>query len=257
MRSRRIDNTYEFAFVSHATLEPHNCTAHFRDGECSIIGPLQMPASGRQIVAQALGIAPDKVHVQSTRIGGGFGRRLLSDYAAEAAVISRAIGAPVQVVDTRTGDLQHDYYRPAAAQRIRAGVDAAGRLDRLGSRRRERVAQCLSQGSAAAVLDGDLRALRRARHARLPKWIPICCRRGFRTRGCATARRPRACRPAPGARRRMSSTRLRSRRRSTSSRWRSAAAPSISGSSSSARPATSRRIRRRGRSTIPSACGAC
>ena len=126
--AHRIDNTYEFAFVSHATLEPHNCTAHVRDGECFIVGPLQMPASGRQVVAQALGIAPDKVHVQSTRIGGGFGRRLLSDYAAEAAVISRAIGGPVQVVDTRTGDLQHDYYRPAAAQRIRAGVDAGGRL---------------------------------------------------------------------------------------------------------------------------------
>jgi isoquinoline 1-oxidoreductase subunit beta len=123
-----VDNTYEFAFVSHATLEPHNCTAHVRDGECYITGPLQMPAGGRQIVARALNVPPERVHVQSTRIGGGFGRRLLSDYAAEAAVISRAIGAPVQVVDTRAGDLQHDYYRPAAAQRLRAGVDAAGRL---------------------------------------------------------------------------------------------------------------------------------
>ena len=126
--ARRIDNTYEFAFVSHATLEPHNCTADVRNGECFIVGPLQMPASGRQVVAQALGIPREKVHVQSTRIGGGFGRRLLSDYAAEAAVISRAIGAPVQVVDDRPGDLQHDYYRPAAAQRIRAGLDASGKL---------------------------------------------------------------------------------------------------------------------------------
>ena len=122
-----IDVTCEFGFVSHATLEPHNCTAHFRDGECFITGPLQMPAGGRAVVAAALGIAPDRVHVQSTRIGGGFGRRLLSDSAAEAAVISRAIGAPVQVVDSRTGDLQHDYYRPAAAHRIRAAVDATGR----------------------------------------------------------------------------------------------------------------------------------
>jgi isoquinoline 1-oxidoreductase beta subunit len=123
-----VENTCEFGFVSHATLEPHNCTAHFRDGECFITGPLQMPASGRGVVAAALGIPPERVHVAPTRIGGGFGRRLLSDYAAEAAVLSRASGAPVQVVDNRAGDLQHDYYRPAAVQQIRAGADANGRL---------------------------------------------------------------------------------------------------------------------------------
>jgi isoquinoline 1-oxidoreductase subunit beta len=126
--AHRVDNTFDFGFVSHATLEPHNCTADVKDGTCTIRGPLQMPASGRQVVAQALGIPPERVQVHSTRIGGGFGRRLLSDYAAEAAVVSRAIGAPVQVVDTRTGDLQHDYYRPAAMQRLRAGIDAHGRI---------------------------------------------------------------------------------------------------------------------------------
>ncbi|MEO8680175.1 MAG: molybdopterin cofactor-binding domain-containing protein [Vicinamibacterales bacterium] len=126
--AQRVDNSYSFPFVSHATLEPHNCTADFRNGECFIRGPLQMPTSGRDVVARALGIPRDKVHVQSTRIGGGFGRRLLSDYAAEAAIVSRAIGGPVQVVDSRQGDLQHDYYRPAAAQRIRAGLDAQGRI---------------------------------------------------------------------------------------------------------------------------------
>jgi isoquinoline 1-oxidoreductase subunit beta len=126
--AHRVDNTFDFGFVSHATLEPHNCTAHVKDGVCTIRGPLQMPASGRTVVAQVLGIPPENVHVHSTRIGGGFGRRLLSDYAAEAAVVSRAIGGPVQIVDTRAGDLQHDYYRPAAMQRLRAGVDAQGRI---------------------------------------------------------------------------------------------------------------------------------
>lgn len=123
-----VDATYECAFVAHATLEPHNCTADVRDGECWIEGPLQMPASGRQVVAAAIGLAPEKVHVMSSRIGGGFGRRLMSDYAAEAAVVSKAMGAPVQVVDSRSGDLQHDYYRPFAVQRLRAGVDAQGRV---------------------------------------------------------------------------------------------------------------------------------
>jgi len=124
----RVDNVFSCGFVSHATLEPHNCTADYRDGQVWIRGPLQMPGSGRAVVARALGIPGDRVHVQSTRIGGGFGRRLMSDYAAEAAVVSRAVGAPVQVVDTRTGDLQHDYYRPMAVQHLRAGVDAAGRI---------------------------------------------------------------------------------------------------------------------------------
>jgi isoquinoline 1-oxidoreductase beta subunit len=123
-----VDNTYSFPFVSHATLEPHNCAAEWKNGEVFIRGPLQMPTSGRGVVARALGIAAANVHVQSTRIGGGFGRRLLSDYAAEAAVIARAIDGAVMVIDNREGDLQHDYYRPAAMQRLRAGIDTEGRI---------------------------------------------------------------------------------------------------------------------------------
>jgi isoquinoline 1-oxidoreductase beta subunit len=123
-----IDNTYAFPFVSHATLEPHNCTADFRDGELWVRGPIQMPMSAQSIVARATGVPMDKIHVQCTRIGGGFGRRLMSDYAAEAAVIARAIGGPVMVIDSREGDLQHDYYRPAAMQRLRAAADAGGKI---------------------------------------------------------------------------------------------------------------------------------
>jgi isoquinoline 1-oxidoreductase beta subunit len=125
-----VDNTYSFTFVSHAALEPHNCTADYRPatGEMWVRGPIQMPMSAQSIVARATGIAMDKIHVHATRIGGGFGRRLMSDYAAEAAVVSRAAGLPVQIVETRTGDLQHDYYRPMAVQRLRAGLDASGRI---------------------------------------------------------------------------------------------------------------------------------
>ncbi len=123
-----VDNTYSFPFVSHATLEPHNCTADFKDGETWVRGPIQMPMSAQSIVARATGVAIDKVHVQCTRIGGGFGRRLMSDYAAEAAFVAKAINGPVMIVDSREGDLQHDYYRPAAMQRLRAGVDADGKI---------------------------------------------------------------------------------------------------------------------------------
>jgi isoquinoline 1-oxidoreductase beta subunit len=114
--------------VSHATLEPHNCSAEFRNGEMWVRGPIQMPTSAVSIVARATGLPADKVRVDFTRIGGGFGRRLMSDYAAEAAVVAKAINGAVMIVDTREGDLQHDYYRPASMQRLRAGVDAAGRI---------------------------------------------------------------------------------------------------------------------------------
>lgn len=125
-----VDNTFAFPFVSHATLEPHNCTADYRPatGELWVRGPMQMPMSAQTTVARATGIDVNKVHIHSTRIGGGFGRRLLSDYAAEAAVVAKAIGGPVMIVDNREGDLQHDYYRPASLQRLRAGVDASGKI---------------------------------------------------------------------------------------------------------------------------------
>ena len=123
-----VDNNYIFPFASHATLEPHNCTADFRDGELWVRGPIQMPMSAQTTVARATGVEVSKVHVHSTRIGGGFGRRLMSDYAAEAAVVAKAIGGPVMMVDNREGDLQHDYYRPAAMQRLRVGTDAQGKI---------------------------------------------------------------------------------------------------------------------------------
>jgi isoquinoline 1-oxidoreductase beta subunit len=87
-----------------------------------------MQTSGAGVVAAVTGLPVDRVHVQATRLGGGFGRRLMSDYAAEAAVVSRAIEAPVQIVGTREDDLRHDYYRPAGARRLRAGLDPGGRI---------------------------------------------------------------------------------------------------------------------------------
>ena len=123
-----VDNTFSYPFVSHATLEPHNCTAEFRDGEVWVRGPIQMPMSAQSIAARVTGLPMAKVHVHSTRIGGGFGRRLMSDYAAEAAFVAKAINGAVMVIDNREGDLQHDYYRPASMQRLRAGVDADGKI---------------------------------------------------------------------------------------------------------------------------------
>ena len=124
----KIEADYEAPFLPHATMEPQNCTAHVHDGECEIWGPLQMPMSGQQVVAKATGIPAAKIKIHITRLGGGFGRRLMSDYAAEAAVISQRINGPVQVVWTREDDIRHDYYRTASHHRVRAGMDAGGTI---------------------------------------------------------------------------------------------------------------------------------
>ena len=126
-RARRVfDAVYEFPFLAHATLEPMNCIADVRDGRCEIRGPMQMPDSAQRVVAEATGLPAKAIRIHVTRLGGGFGRRLLSDYAAEAAVLSQKVGKPVQVVWTREDDMRNDYYRPAGRQVLRAGVDAGG-----------------------------------------------------------------------------------------------------------------------------------
>jgi isoquinoline 1-oxidoreductase beta subunit len=126
--SKVFDVSYQLPFLSHATLEPQNCTAVVANGKCEIWGPLQMPESGQRVVSTVTGLPPEAIAVHMTRIGGGFGRRLLSDYAAEAAYVSQKVGAPVKVVWTRTDDLQHDYYRPATYHRIRAGLSNKNEL---------------------------------------------------------------------------------------------------------------------------------
>src|SRR5882724_4304012 len=123
-----VEADYQAPFLAHVTMEPQNCVAHVQDGKCEVWGPMQSPGSARRIISAATGIPVDAIQVHLTRIGGGFGRRLLSDYAAESACISKAVGAPVQVVWTREDDFQHDYYRPAGYHRVKAGLDAQGNI---------------------------------------------------------------------------------------------------------------------------------
>lgn len=124
--AKTIEATYEVPFLAHATMEPMNCTAHVHDGMCEIWAPTQIPGAAAASIAQALGVSQDKVRVHVTFLGGGFGRRLIQDYAVEAALIAKEAGAPVQVVWSREDDVQHDFYRPAAYHSLRAGLDAHG-----------------------------------------------------------------------------------------------------------------------------------
>src|SRR5215470_10527779 len=86
------------------------------------------PATPADSVAAALNIPRDHIQVHVTFIGGGFGRRLIQDYAVEAALLSQKLKAPVQVVWTREDDIRHDFYRPAAHHFLQAGLDNKNKL---------------------------------------------------------------------------------------------------------------------------------
>jgi isoquinoline 1-oxidoreductase beta subunit len=123
---RHIEAEYQLPFMAHAAMEPGNCVAHFKGSNCEIWAPTQVPQDVRDSVATAIGLDSDNVKVNITLLGGGFGRRLEHDYAVEAALVSKAVNGPVQVLWTREDDMRHSTYRPASYHRLSAVLDGAG-----------------------------------------------------------------------------------------------------------------------------------
>lgn len=124
--AKKVDATYEFPFLAHATMEPMNITVHAREGEAEVWAPTQSPDWVQRTVAKILALPPKKVIVHTTYLGGGFGRRYMADYPAEAAQIAKVVGKPVQLVWSREDDMTHDFYRPAACHQMHGAVDANG-----------------------------------------------------------------------------------------------------------------------------------
>ncbi|MEP6960803.1 MAG: molybdopterin cofactor-binding domain-containing protein [Acidobacteriota bacterium] len=123
-----ITANYAYEMISHAPLEPQNCTAHFHDGKLELWSNSQIPGSGVNLAASVCELQPAQVTLHMVRGGGGFGRRLTNDYCAEAGYIAKQIGVPVKLLWTREDDMSHDYYRPGGFQFITGGVDKNGKL---------------------------------------------------------------------------------------------------------------------------------
>jgi len=123
-----IKREYQCPFLSHAPLEPMNFFAHVRADGVELVGPSQTPDRARMATATLLGVAPEKITLELTRLGGGFGRRLQADYALEAAELSSIIKAPVKVTWTREDDMMGGSYRPAVRYRFEAALDPTGKL---------------------------------------------------------------------------------------------------------------------------------
>jgi isoquinoline 1-oxidoreductase beta subunit len=125
--AKRVEAVYEVPFLAHACMEPMNATAHFKGDSVEVWAPTQAQSWNQHWVSQLTGLPPKAITIHTTYLGGGFGRRLESDYVLDAVETSRAAGnVPVKVVWTREDDLQHDFYRPASHNVMQAALGADG-----------------------------------------------------------------------------------------------------------------------------------
>ena len=123
-----VEAFYSYPFLSHAPLEPQNCTAWYHDGGIEVWAPTQAGDRQLPILASIMELPEERVTIHQTRVGGGFGRRLQGDYMYEAAAIAKRIGVPVKLQWTREDDFAHDFYRAGGFHAFRGGLGADGRL---------------------------------------------------------------------------------------------------------------------------------
>lgn len=129
--SPSLEAVYEVPYLAHACMEPMNCTVRADETGAEVWCGTQSPQAAQHAAAEVLGLAPEKVKVNTLYLGGGFGRRGESDYVAQAAAAAKATGKPVKLLWTREEDIQHDFYRPAAAIKFRAAIDGDRKLKAL------------------------------------------------------------------------------------------------------------------------------
>ena len=124
---RVITAEYRVPYLSHAPMEPMNCTAWKHDDICELWTGTQNPLGFAAEVADVLDMDIDKVRLYNGYLGGGFGRRAFPDYTIQAARIAAEVPYPVQLIWSREEDMRHDHYRQASISRFRAALDEAGK----------------------------------------------------------------------------------------------------------------------------------
>ncbi len=126
--AKKVEATYYVPCVAHATMEPMNCTAWVQNDRCDVWVPNQNQTACQGMAAGITKLPPDKIHIHTTFLGCGLGRRAFTDFVPEAVMISKALEKPVKVMWTREDDIKHDKFRAPMTHRIQGGLDAQGRL---------------------------------------------------------------------------------------------------------------------------------
>jgi len=122
----KLDVVYETPYQSHSSMEPLNCIAHYQGDKIEIWGPIQAPDWLQEFICKEFNLPLEKVIVNMTFLGGGFGRKASRDYPHEATIISKEMGAPVQVVWSREDDMTQGPYRPGISYRCEGVVENGG-----------------------------------------------------------------------------------------------------------------------------------
>jgi isoquinoline 1-oxidoreductase/isoquinoline 1-oxidoreductase beta subunit len=153
-----LEGEFFVPYLAHATMEPMNATVHLTDAHCDIWAPVQAPDLARQVACDMTGLSRSQVRVHTTFIGGGFGRRALNDFIAEAVAIAMRTDGPIKLIWTREDDTRHGYFRSATTHQLSAALDDDGRIT---AWRHRLVAPLLTQH----ILPPALAAL-------APEWLP-------------------------------------------------------------------------------------
>ncbi|MBW2466973.1 MAG: xanthine dehydrogenase family protein molybdopterin-binding subunit [Deltaproteobacteria bacterium] len=126
--SVRIEASYKFPYISHAQLEPINCTAQVEKDRCRVWVPTQGQTAAQDAAAKITGLPPDKIEVMTTYVGGGFGLRVETDPVVDAVSLAKILQRPVKVMWTREDDFANDYFRPGSVSKIQGGLDESGKV---------------------------------------------------------------------------------------------------------------------------------
>jgi len=123
---KSLDLEYEVPFLAHSTLEPMNCTASVKGSSCEVWVPTQNQGMSMDVTKEITGLNDEKIKINTTLLGGGFGRRGETDFVTQAVTISKSLSKPVKVTWMREEDMQHDFYRPACISRFQIGLSKEG-----------------------------------------------------------------------------------------------------------------------------------